>query len=213
MVHARSIRAISTSDVSLEALRDFRDQLAGDVEVMVDSSQVFLMSAEPPSWLALLAEAPWWIKALGAYAALFVAKIVEEAAKETWKNRGKAFAAGVDAANRVKRVAIAMFNLKPNLPPRTRLEIGVPVPDDYFATRLTLDATDPDNLTLQIALFVHHLPALMGLVEQKQLSRGCVAAGIHLELLGDGSLEVSWQDNASFKQLRHVLPLKDDSAA
>lgn len=207
------MRAMSTADVPLEVIREFRDEVGGDLELTIDESQMFYRSAEPPSWLVFLAEADWWVKALAAYGALFVAKIVEEAAKDTWKNRGKLLAAGVNTTNRLKRLAAALFSLRQRLAARTHIEIGLPIPDNHFATRLELIASDPDNLAIEIALFVHHLPALVELVDQERLFRGRVAAGIHLQLRDDGSLQVSWQDGESFQRREHVLPLKADSAA
>lgn len=79
--HPSAMRAMSTSDVPLDLLRKFRDNIARNLSVVVDDRQIFFKSTEPPSWLVLLADAPWWVKALGTYAALFVAKIVAEAAK------------------------------------------------------------------------------------------------------------------------------------
>ena len=68
------MKAHSTSDVSLDLLRELRHELAPEIELEVDDRQTFFKSAEPPSWVAFLAESEWWAKALAAYAALYVAK-------------------------------------------------------------------------------------------------------------------------------------------
>src|SRR5688572_5048220 len=77
-----SMRVVSSSDVSLLELRHFSNELRTELQVEVEDNQIFLRSAEPPSWVALLANADWWVKGLAAYAALFVAELVKEGAKE-----------------------------------------------------------------------------------------------------------------------------------
>jgi hypothetical protein len=192
------MRAVSTADVPWEVLRDLRVKLGRDFAVEVDENQIFLRSAEPPSWITFLAEGDWWLQALAAYAALYVAELVKEAAKDTWKNRAKALAVGVAARNSVKVLANAIANLRKRLQSRTRVELGLPYPDDYSCTRIELlETADPDELAIQIALFVHHLPRVIELMRSEPLDGAHVAAGITLEPLPDGSLEVRWQDNVS----------------
>jgi len=40
----------------------------------------------------------------------------------------------------------------------------------------------------------------MEVMQQEKLGRGRVAAGIHLQILSDASLEVSWLDGDSLKK-------------
>jgi hypothetical protein len=70
------MRLVSTSDVSLHRLQAFASELGSEFHVEVADSQIFLRSAEPPSWVSLLAQADWWTKLLAGYAALFVAELV-----------------------------------------------------------------------------------------------------------------------------------------
>ena len=83
------MRALFTSDISLTTLQAVSAELSGDFQLEVDESQIFLRSAEPPSWVTFIAEADWWVKAMAAYAALYIAEIVKEAGKDSWKNRAK----------------------------------------------------------------------------------------------------------------------------
>lgn len=203
------MRALATSDVPLERLRELSRDLSPDFELEVDEHQVVLMSAGPPSWVTFLANADWLIKGLAASAALYVAEIIKEAAKETWRNRDKALAAGVAASKGITRLANSIANFRQSLSPRTKVLIGLPIPDDYFGTTLELIGLDPIDLELQIALFVHHLPALTALIRSESLEHGRVLGGVHLKLLQDSTLEVSWMDRDSFEQHRRVLPLED----
>ena len=202
------MKIVSTSDVPLEELRKFSAELGAEFEVDVQDSQVFQRSAETPSWVALLATADWWVKGLAAYAALFVAEIVKEAAKDTWRHRAKASAAVTAAGGQFRKVGVAIAALRARLTARTTVAVGLPVPDDYFATRLAVDGDDPDLLCAQLALFVHHLPALNVLMSTHGLAEGRVAAGVYLSLNDDGSLLVSWHDPKTLEVTEHVLPLR-----
>ena len=203
------MRALSTSDVPLESLRELSLDLSPDLELEVDERQIELRAVEPPSWVTFLANGDWWLKAFAAYSALYVAEIVKEAAKGTWKNRGKALTAVRAATTGIKKLAAGIAKLRQRLSPRTRIAMGLPIPDDYFATSLDLLGSDPDDLAFQIALFVHHLPGLTTLIESEGLQQGRVLGAMRLKLQQDASLEVSWMDKDSFTQHRKVLPLED----
>jgi hypothetical protein len=83
-----TMKVTSTRDVPLDVLRDLRAELGPEFDLDVEG-QVALLSAEPPSWIAFIAESHWWVQALAAYAALYVAEIVKEAGKDSWKSRGR----------------------------------------------------------------------------------------------------------------------------
>lgn len=204
------MRAQSTADISLEILRAVGEELGTDFHLEIDERQIFLKSAEPPSWVTFIAEADWWVKAMAAYAALYIAEIVKEAAKDTWRNRVKVISSTVAAANVIKRFGAALGNLRKRLPSRTRLEVALPIPNDYFCTRVELLGTDPDDLAVQTALFVHHLPALAALMQDEQLDSRNVAAGISLKLLPDGSLYVRWQDNDKLREHTRTIPFRPE---
>ena len=202
------MRARSTSDISLTTLQAVSAELSGDFQLEVDESQIFLRSAEPPSWVTFIAEADWWVNAMAAYAALYIAEIVKEAGKDSWKNRAKVVSVAIAGVNLIKRFASSLGNLKKRLPSRTRIEIALPIPDDYFCTRVELIGTDADDLAVQVALFVHHLPALVALMREQALDRRNVAGGISLKLLPDGSLHIRWQDNDELREHSKTIPFK-----
>ena len=186
--------AHSTGDIPLALLDDFREELAPDVELHVEESQAFFRSVEPPSWIALLAEGSWWIKAMGAYAALFVAELVREAGKDTWKNRAEIAKRSASALGKIAVLARRLFALTPRLPTRTTISVGLPFPDEHFATELELTGRDEYEVAAEIALFVRYLPVLEQLLEAESFTRDSIAAGIQLQLQADLSLEVTWID-------------------
>jgi hypothetical protein len=192
----------STSDISLEDVRQLATELGADFELEVEDHQIVYKSHDAPSWVRLFANADWWIKLLAAYASLYFAEIAKEAGKETWKNRGKIASAAFAAGDRIKQFAVGLGHLRSRLPRKTRLEIALPFPDDYDGTILELTGSTVDELSPQVALFVHHLPTLLDLMRSEGLGRGSIATGIHLTILSDLSLHVAWQDGSLKKQTR-----------
>jgi hypothetical protein len=197
------MRVTWTKDVSLEELRNLDTELGAEFEIQIDATpRMYKGGTVLPSWVRFYAENDWWINGLGAYAAIYVAEIVREAAKDTWRNRSKIVSAAVVAGGRVRQLAVALASLRKRLAPETSIEIALPFPDDYDGTILELIGTDVDELAVECAVFVHYLPALMNLIHKEGLSRGSVATGIQLAMLDDLSLEVSWQDGSLKKQTR-----------
>ena len=111
------MKVLSTSDVQLGVLRELVGDLAPEIELEVDDRQLFMKSTEPPSWITFLADADWWVKALAAYAALYIAELVREAAKDTWKNRAKAISGLAAAGNQIRQLAESMAHLRARLAP------------------------------------------------------------------------------------------------
>ena len=138
------MRLQSTCDIPLKLLREFSSNLQHDIEVEVDENQTVFRSAEPPSWIAFFAQADWWIKALAAYGALYVAEIVKEAGKATWK--GLMNLASARENNKLNRMATELETLKAQLRKNTKIEIGLPIPNDHFGTRLELHGASSGEL-------------------------------------------------------------------
>lgn len=203
----QSMKIISTRDVPLKLLDEFAQGLSPDFDVEVSRSQIVLLSMEPPSWVSLLAQAEWWEKGLIAASTLYVAEIIKEAAKDTWKNRSKAVTAIVGATNQIKKIAEKIVALKLRASERTNFVVGLPVPNEYFGVRLALSAEDIYTLQLEISLFVHHLPALTNLMRAEDLEGSKPATGLFLSLLENGDLQVMWFDRNSLAQQQRILPL------
>jgi len=135
---------------------------------------------------------------------------VREAAKDTWKKRAK-IASKVQAAtaSRFRAFAAALSKIRIHLKPRASLRIGLPIPDDFFGAQLYLDGAELHLIEAQIALFVHHLPALMNLIQTEHLDAGRAFGPIQLRLLADGSLQVGWLDAKTEQECHRTLPIDD----
>lgn len=203
------MRVTSTRDVSLEDLRNLSDTLGPEFNLEINESQVSgpadlplvrRISPPHPSWVAFFSDADAWIKLVGG---LYLAGLVQEAGKDTWRNRAKIWSGTVAAGHRIKKLAAELGRLRARLPQKTRIQLGLPVPADY-GTRIELVGSDVDELALQLALFVDYLPALVQAMRKECLDQ---SGGIQLRLLPDASLEVSWQDSSKKRQTR-VFPFE-----
>jgi hypothetical protein len=201
------LRATSTADIRLQALCEFRSDLSADLDIEVDESQIYLRSAEPPSWIQFLAEAPWWVQGFGAYSALYVAELTKEAAKTTWAERASIARRTVAATQKLGRFAHRLAQLRTALPKHSQLVIGLPVPDDHFGARFELLGIDEDVLAAEVAVFASFVPALEALVRTERLDQGRAIGAINLLVTEELFLKVAWMDREtlSFQErlLRH----------
>lgn len=198
---------IASSGVSFSLVEELTAELRPDIEAEVDTGTLAYRSTDVPSWISFLATADWWVQALAAYATLYIAEIVKEAGKDTWKNRAKAVTAVRSVGNTIRKLASSIARLRSKLEPGSSVTVGIPVPDWVYTTDLKLSAEDEDELSVELALFVHHLPELEALIESEGLHLGAAVGWINLRILPDGSLEVQWMDKQSLDDCRRVLPL------
>jgi hypothetical protein len=203
-----SISVQSTRDVPLEALYELKHELGSEFALDVDEGQIVLKSAEPPSWVTFLAKPDWWLHLLEAAAALYMAEIIKQTAKHSWRHRAKAWAAVGGVGNRIKKLADGIVRLRHKTSQRTGVGVGLPVPDEHFPSCLYLEEAGPEELAVQIALFIHHLPALKSLIAEERLDQGRVLGGICLRLLEEGTMEVTWMDKEPMRLSKRILPLE-----
>jgi len=167
-----SISIQSTRDVPLEALYELKHDLGSEFALDVDEGQIFLKSVDPPSWVTLLAKPDLWLHLLGKAADLCMVVIIKEVAKHSWRNRARAWATVGVVGNRIKKLAEGIVGLLHKTSRSTGVGVGIPIPDEHLPSCLYLEGTDPDDIAVQIALFVHHLPGLKSLIEEEGLDQG-----------------------------------------
>lgn len=203
---------IASSGVQHSLVEELIAELRPDIEAEIYTSTFAYRSTDVPSWISFLATADWWVQALAAYATLYIAEIVKEAGKDTWKNRAKAVTAVRSVGNAIRILASSIARLRSKLEPSSSVTVGIPVPDWVYTTDLKLSAEDEDELAVELALFVHHLPELEALIESEGLHQGAAVGWINLRILLDGSMEIQWMDKQSLDDCRRVLPLARSAA-
>jgi hypothetical protein len=160
-----------------------------------------------PSWIRLIAEADTWINLVSLAAGLYVAELVKESAKESWKSRAKAIAAMVRSGSKLRELAKRVLRLKTDVGHGTEIGIALPRPHIYFGTHLHLSGQDVETLELELALFGHYLPAIKALLNSEGQQAHCAATGYFLKLADDGSLHISWFSNETFARHDIVISL------
>ena len=83
------MRAYSTADIPLEELHKLSDELGPHFQMQVDEGEMFHKGGISPSWVMFFAHPDWLTQMLELSAGLYVAEIIKEAGKDTWKNRKK----------------------------------------------------------------------------------------------------------------------------
>ena len=198
----------STSNIPLDVIKDFQSLLSSNFDVETEGGQFFHKSSDPPTWITLIAEAEWWMTALGAAAVIFVKTLIQEVAKSTWKGLSKATPTKTIYGNAVKIFANNTFSFVENLAPRTQLFLSIPIPDKYNASSLNLTLGSCDEIAMQVALFAHHLPGLLRLIKNEISPDDRILGSFQLTLLEDGSLKVVWK-TMSFDLQSRVLILSE----
>lgn len=199
------MKVVSTFDIDAEVVTSSAKRLRDELGIEVDQRRITLLSSDVPSWVIFLADLDWWIKGFGLFATLYVTEIVKAAGKSTWSAIANKLTTPKD--NKVARLADNLSELKAKLPEKTKLKIGLPFPNDRFATQLTLNGTDATTIAIEVGLFLHHLPSFAELVESEKFTEETVETAIFLSLNTDGSLEVSWFDSESSQKEVRTLPL------
>jgi hypothetical protein len=195
----------SSSDIPLEDMLNFASNTGPELGIKVAEGQFHHKSAEAPSLITLLAQIRWW-HALG-IAVLTVATkygqtLAESAAKDTWANRREIVAGTTDG---IKQLGWAIAKMVRRSKPGTQISIGIPFPNDYFSTHLELENVDEESASMQIRMFLRHLPALEALINELQQTPP--ATGIFLRAIEDDALEACWFDGTNLQKLTRILRL------
>jgi hypothetical protein len=197
---------LSTADVPLIALKELASLLPTRWKAEVDEAQMFFKSMEVPSWVSVVAHAPWWAQFLAASASLYVSGLISEAGKDTWKNRGKIAAAARRVPSAVAELANFITSARASGSSKTFVTLGIPFADQYNTASLKLDYASPEVLEFSIALFVHHLPALQALLQSEGLIESPPVGGMQLEFGDDCSMLITWMDRESLHSCQRILP-------
>jgi hypothetical protein len=100
---------------------------------------------------------------------------VNKAAKDTYKHRDKIVEILRSSSSSVLgKLAAGLVKLRDRLPGRTKIQIGIPVPDEIFPSTWEVDGVTLEDIEFQIKIFAIHQPALSSLIESEGLEQGKV---------------------------------------
>jgi len=162
------------------------------------------LAAEPPSLFKLVGDALTWAPLI-IPATEFLRQLAKNASDEVWKNRSKLLSVLGQAALKPLRVLAERITSIKSKCPRCKAYLGLPLEgEDYWASSVTLDTTDPVEAEWIISNFVLKAQAAEKLIDSL-LSGGFQPLGMfQLILLSNGSWIIKWQDengNEHEKQL------------
>ena len=172
------------ANVADSALDEFVADLKNSVGVDPETTEIKLRSLDPPSWITFLAAAPWWQQALGAAAASLVVGALNKAGQDVYQS----------ISNLVKKSdpliefasCLCRFCQRNR---RIRLVIGIRSHEQFNGTTLPIECDS--QIESKVALFVHHVPQLIELIENERILDK-VFGGIYLQLFDNGALCVKW---------------------
>lgn len=189
------MRITATEDVRTVDIEMLVGDLRGVIAVDVDENRMAFRSAEPPSWIALIQHIPTWAAIIGPSAAVFLNELLKEAGKDAYKNKTKVarvLAKPLVKPLQVLAAAIVKFQEAGR---RTNVDVGAPVPDEYFGTRLRLTGDDQESIALELALFVRHCGGIQTVLDGIHNRDSRVIGQVTLTLFPDGSMHIQWMES------------------
>lgn len=205
------MQLLATDDVSEQSLQKLLVSLRRTVDVVPHEGRFCFRSLEAPSWIRLFGEAHWWVQLFAGVAALYIAELVKEAGKETWKGRASIVARVGAAGSRLRALAAALFEFKAEASQRTQIVVGLPEPHEYFGVQLRLGSSSIDEMELELALFVHYVPAVKTILETNKAAGIKAATGYFLDIGPAGELRISWFDTETLQKRESVITLSGDA--
>ncbi|MFZ6769779.1 hypothetical protein ACO0LM_22225 [Undibacterium sp. Di26W] len=195
----------STSDIFLDNLKEPASALPSEWNVEVVDEQMFFKSMDVPSWVSIVAEAPWWVQFLAASASVYFSGIISEAGKDTWKNRENIAKTIRQTPSAIARLAEFIVIAQSVGNSKTFVILAIPFPNEHSSVSLKLEYSSALELEFLIALFVRHIPELEALWKKENIFPNDIVSGMQLEFGDDCSLLVSWMDRQSLSRHERVL--------
>jgi hypothetical protein len=162
----------------------------------LDVHRVGYKGAGGPAFLQLVADLLTWSTVIKAAATIFLSQIAKNAADEVWKHKAELAAKLQDVTLKpLRRLVGALIGAKQRLNAgNSRVQVALPVPDDYWATILRIESTDEVEAAWLVASFVIHAEAIQATVE-KLVSGGAVPLDYFVvKVMNEGHICVEWID-------------------
>ena len=192
------MRLFITADVPQEVRERICAQM-NDTFGVVDVHVMELRSLEAPSFATIVAEALSWKTVLGVPATVFLTEIARRSAGDVYdvlKARG---------VEPLRKVASALARLTRESPAPTHVYIGVPVPDEYFSSRLVIESDDTTKVAEVLARFVVKAQEIEKAVVNEVSGGEEPPGAITLRLLPDGSFIATWEGMNGNQREVHVM--------
>ncbi len=197
---------IVTLDVPEEAREALKAEAAPVLRID-DGREVVLLSADPPSFIRVLADAIDWTLPLKAAAGVFLSQLAKNMADDLWKNKADiAKAMGSAAAFPIRKLLGAFEKAREISRKSTTFAVGVPVPDDYFGATVTVPMNSTEDSAVTLAIFVHHAQEIEHTLQQHLSGGHKIVGPVQVRSEPNGSVLLVWMDRDSLSTVEVRLP-------
>ena len=153
-------------------------------------------------------EAIEWVTPLKAAAAFFIyhvskligsfeKKLGEKAAEAFWEKRAEIKNKLKEtAAAPLRKVASAISKARRASTNQTYVRIGLPIPDDYFGSMLSVEGDDEVTIAMTLAMFVMKAEEIEEAIKRES-EKGEIFGGVELKLDPEGGFIAMWYDKDS----------------
>lgn len=203
-----TVTELVTEEVVNDLVADLAPLLTVD-----DVSRFGMRSAAPPEWIQIAADIFAWTFPLKAAATAYFVKFAQRAADYHWDHRSEmATFLKAQAGRPLATVAKAFSRARSRLAsPRAAIVLSVAHDkDEMFGPSLAIDATDEEEIALQLARFITQLPAVAELLERHRASGTGPIGPCNIRFETDRAIRVEWMD-ASLEH--HVDIIDGESGA
>jgi hypothetical protein len=191
-----------TKDIPRDVVNYLRDEL----DIKEEPRLAMHKSESAPSFLQIIGEIIQWLDPLKVAATAFLLELSREAAKDVYKNKAKIIKAlKVATVTSLNHFSEVLSRIKKNLPSRTKVAISIPIPDNFFGTTLLIESDKEEEIAWAIANFIVRIEAISKFIKKISESELKPFAPLHLTLLEDGNLKLTWMDQKNMEMHEKVF--------
>jgi len=180
-----------TKDIPQEIVNDLRREF----DIKEKPVLVVYKSGTDSSLIQIIAEIIEWLDILKVAATVFLIELSKQAAKDFYKNKDKIFKAlKLAIVSPLKRISRVLSKVKKKLPDKTKIIIGIPIPNDYLGTILSIDSKQEEEIAWAVANFIVRIESISEFIKEISSSELKPLGPLNLILLEDGNIKLTWMD-------------------
>lgn len=193
--------------VSLSILEAVQSSMAPDVLLAIGNERESHRADPGYEWISFVASSEWWRAAFATYAAVYVAEIVKEAAKGTWRSRARVAGLATRLGSNLIRLARLLVGAVGQAPANTKLRLRATQGDDYIFV-LESDARSENELTAEILLLTYFLPQVSQWITST--FEGQRPSAFAIRLTPEAGIAIRWFDASTDRFVTQEFSLEED---
>ena len=191
-----------TKDIPQEIVNDLRKEF----DIKEEPVLVEYKSGTDPSLIQIIAEIIEWLAIFKEAATVFLIELSKEEAKDFYKNKDKIFKAlKLAIVSPLKRISRVLSKVKKKLPDKTNIIIGIPIPNYYLGTILSIDSKQEEEIAWAVANFIVRIESISEFIKEISSSELKPLGPLNLILLEDGNIKLTWMDQQNMNNHEKVF--------